>query len=397
MAHEGQLTIVVSAVPEDTSALADRLGRYLPTDVEPISQDIGEGVKGRAARRARAEREAERARIAARDEERARQRWGVTLGGVDLSEARLDRRTRAGSSSATPAASCSPAPSRTPSTRTAASTATRPRTPCASPTPRTSTTPCPAAGRASSTSAVVACPAASASGSCWPARSRPRPRCWCWSSPRPPSTPTPRRGSPSGWPTSAVAGRPWSPPCRRCGCTTPTGSCWCRTTRPSPTGTHEDLLLDSPDYRRVVTRAMDFDGQPAESPAEDRPCAVLTPRLGRWMTVADLLATSPDTWRDRASEPPVIPQRADPAERGLVHRPGPGPAAPARPARAPGAGELRPVAQARARLAGGRQPCGAGVLPYPPARASAGSSSCWSCSTAWPPRPVSSFRACSAR
>ena len=33
-------------------------------------------------------------------------------------------------------------------------------------------------------------------------------------------------------------------------------------------GTHEDLLLDSPDYRRVVTRAMDFDGQPVESPAE---------------------------------------------------------------------------------------------------------------------------------
>ena len=89
VAREGQLTIVVSAVPEDTSALADRLGRYLTTDVEPISQDIGEGVKGRAARRARAEREAERARIAARDEERARQRWGVTLGGVDLSEARL--------------------------------------------------------------------------------------------------------------------------------------------------------------------------------------------------------------------------------------------------------------------------------------------------------------------
>ena len=29
VAHEGQLTIVVSAVPEDTSALADRLGRYL--------------------------------------------------------------------------------------------------------------------------------------------------------------------------------------------------------------------------------------------------------------------------------------------------------------------------------------------------------------------------------
>ena len=90
VAHEGQLTIVVSAVPEDTSALADRLGRYLSADTEPVSQDIGEGLKGRAARRARAEREAERERIAARDEERARQRWGVTLGGVDLSEVRLD-------------------------------------------------------------------------------------------------------------------------------------------------------------------------------------------------------------------------------------------------------------------------------------------------------------------
>ncbi len=89
VAHEGELTIVVSAVPEDTAALADRLGRYLPTDTEPVSQDIGEGLKGRAARRARAEREAERARIAARDEERAQLPWGVTVGGVDLSRARL--------------------------------------------------------------------------------------------------------------------------------------------------------------------------------------------------------------------------------------------------------------------------------------------------------------------
>jgi ABC-type multidrug transport system fused ATPase/permease subunit len=89
VAHEGELTIVVSAVSEDTSALADRLGRYLPTDTEPVSHDIGEGLKGRAARRARAEREAERARIAKLDEERACRPWGVTLGGVDLSRARL--------------------------------------------------------------------------------------------------------------------------------------------------------------------------------------------------------------------------------------------------------------------------------------------------------------------
>ena len=31
-------------------------------------------------------------------------------------------------------------------------------------------------------------------------------------------------------------------------------------------GTHEDLLLDSPDYRRVVTRAMDVDDPTRERP-----------------------------------------------------------------------------------------------------------------------------------
>jgi ABC-type multidrug transport system fused ATPase/permease subunit len=89
VAHEGQLTIVVSAVPEDTSALADRLGRYLSPDTEPVSQDIGEGLKGRAARRAREQRAIDRARLAELDEERARAAWGVTLGGVDLAAARL--------------------------------------------------------------------------------------------------------------------------------------------------------------------------------------------------------------------------------------------------------------------------------------------------------------------
>jgi len=89
VAHEGELTIVVSAVPEDTSALADRLGRYLSPDTEPVSQDIGEVVKGRAARRARAQRAADRARLAKLDEERARDAWGVTLGGTDLAAVRL--------------------------------------------------------------------------------------------------------------------------------------------------------------------------------------------------------------------------------------------------------------------------------------------------------------------
>jgi ABC-type multidrug transport system fused ATPase/permease subunit len=89
VAHPGQLTIVVSAVPEDTSALADRLGRYLSADTEPVSHELEEQIKGRAVKRARAAREADRARIAARDEERARQPWGVTVGGVDLSRVRL--------------------------------------------------------------------------------------------------------------------------------------------------------------------------------------------------------------------------------------------------------------------------------------------------------------------
>ena len=86
----GVLTVVVSAVPEQSAALADRLGRYLPADTEPVPSVEETGTKGRAARRSRAERAEERARIAAQDEERVRREWGVTLGGVDLSHARLD-------------------------------------------------------------------------------------------------------------------------------------------------------------------------------------------------------------------------------------------------------------------------------------------------------------------
>ena len=90
VARHGQLTVVVSGVPEDSAALADRLGRYLPADTEPVSAVADEVVvKGRAARRARAEREAELAAIAARDEELATRSWGVSIGTVDLSRARL--------------------------------------------------------------------------------------------------------------------------------------------------------------------------------------------------------------------------------------------------------------------------------------------------------------------
>ena len=88
-AHPGELTVVVSAVPEESAALADRLGRYLPADTEPVALDDLEGLKGREARQARAERARRRAEIAARDAERTRGAWGVRLGGVDLADAAL--------------------------------------------------------------------------------------------------------------------------------------------------------------------------------------------------------------------------------------------------------------------------------------------------------------------
>jgi len=90
VASPGRLTIVVSAVPESSAALADRLGRYLHADAEPVALDPDAELRGRAARRSRAERQAERERIVALDEERARRPWGVLLGGVDLGAASLD-------------------------------------------------------------------------------------------------------------------------------------------------------------------------------------------------------------------------------------------------------------------------------------------------------------------
>ncbi|MEO6997991.1 MAG: ATP-binding cassette domain-containing protein, partial [Terracoccus sp.] len=87
----GRLTMVVSAVPDDSAALADRLGRYLPNDEEAlVSEEIPEELKGRAARRERSRRAAARAAQADRDDERARQPWGVTVGGVDLFQVPLE-------------------------------------------------------------------------------------------------------------------------------------------------------------------------------------------------------------------------------------------------------------------------------------------------------------------
>lgn len=94
-AEPGELTMVVSALPDASAALADRLGRYLVVDREPVSMEVPETLKGRAARRARAERERQRRELMIADREATRGRWGVRIGDVDLADASLDavRRT----------------------------------------------------------------------------------------------------------------------------------------------------------------------------------------------------------------------------------------------------------------------------------------------------------------
>ncbi|WP_375424272.1 ABC transporter transmembrane domain-containing protein [uncultured Friedmanniella sp.] len=85
VARPGELTVIVSALPDESAALADRLGRYLPLEHEPVPLDV-EGVKGRAARQARSRQRAERARLVERDRRLAGGSWGVSLGPVDLSD-----------------------------------------------------------------------------------------------------------------------------------------------------------------------------------------------------------------------------------------------------------------------------------------------------------------------
>ncbi len=111
----GRYLAVVSADPEDSAALADRLGRYLP-GAAPVT-DGDEELTGRAARRARRE---------------ARGAPGCRRGGGRRDSARAPGASRPTAStthscpwrpcgseswSPTPAASCSPAPCRPPSTR----------------------------------------------------------------------------------------------------------------------------------------------------------------------------------------------------------------------------------------------------------------------------------------
>jgi ABC-type multidrug transport system fused ATPase/permease subunit len=88
VARPGELTAVVSSVPESSAALADRLGRWFPHAEEP--PPLLEPDGRRRGRRARAARRERRRVLAEQDEARAAQPWGVTYGGVDLSRVPLD-------------------------------------------------------------------------------------------------------------------------------------------------------------------------------------------------------------------------------------------------------------------------------------------------------------------
>ena len=80
----GEFLVVVSTDPDASAALADRLGRYLPTvTASGGGDDSNEELKGRAARRARAEKELRRAEAARSDAAVAERPWGVTADGLD--------------------------------------------------------------------------------------------------------------------------------------------------------------------------------------------------------------------------------------------------------------------------------------------------------------------------
>lgn len=78
-----RFTVVVSADPDAAAALADRLGRYLPSVPTTQAGDDEDDLKGRARRRAVAERAERRRLIAEADAVRAAAPWGVTADGID--------------------------------------------------------------------------------------------------------------------------------------------------------------------------------------------------------------------------------------------------------------------------------------------------------------------------
>lgn len=86
----GQLTILVSAVPDDTAAIIDRIGRYLPTNNQTSTGiSVGDGLKRREANDRNRRKLAERNQIARRDEALAQAPWQVKVNGVDLTDTGL--------------------------------------------------------------------------------------------------------------------------------------------------------------------------------------------------------------------------------------------------------------------------------------------------------------------
>ncbi|MHA6511096.1 ABC transporter transmembrane domain-containing protein [Tessaracoccus sp. Z1128] len=80
----GLMLGIVSADPDASAALADRLGRYLPEGSHEADDD--KDLTGRALKAARRARIAERERRAAADAEFVGRTWGVTADGVDYSQ-----------------------------------------------------------------------------------------------------------------------------------------------------------------------------------------------------------------------------------------------------------------------------------------------------------------------
>lgn len=79
----GRFLAVVSSVPDDSAALADRLGRYLPTQQHDESEDEEDQLSRREARKRRELRERERAAAARQDAAVGGVDWGVSADGVD--------------------------------------------------------------------------------------------------------------------------------------------------------------------------------------------------------------------------------------------------------------------------------------------------------------------------
>ena len=89
-ARPGQLTIIVSSVPDESAELADRIGRYLPADMERLELGVSRELKGLAEREEWKKRAEARARQVAQDERLAAGHWGVSLDGEDLAALDLE-------------------------------------------------------------------------------------------------------------------------------------------------------------------------------------------------------------------------------------------------------------------------------------------------------------------